>query len=365
MPLLSTLPPEYSKETMATSHTTLTGIGTFRSLPQAVLDHPSIKGRYYYLLPRFLIEDPKEGPKLPYRNPESVQLDRLLLDTYGDMGIVAGLFNGVPFNYSLLQITPKPIEIPADLAEEWRLQAPRFKVGIAQASDSLDRDTEATRSYVGWLLTNSDFLAERNELLRTWNRCIEVFGIPEPMVNDNAHILFTPTDEGKSNHAEHQAFAHGWKEFFLHWGLMGMAGPGLPIPVRSHGVLFGHGLSINDYRNASAGLSNPPTHSLPGAQELRSQLERSMSRPSGGPHLTKWYEIVENVNSQKAVSLKTFARRFQFSHYWTVFTDHYGPPPRGTLDQLLNVFRAHLDVSDETVRADYHAWRAAQRPPSP
>ncbi len=306
----------------------LSAPGKGLELPQWVLNHPLVKDRYYYLLPDVLLRSISRLPALSHVSRETLKLDNEVFKRLESMDATVGLTGGQPLNYSLLMMKHRKIAVPEDLMREWEAINPRARSGIAQAEEALNQDHDGLSAYVGWLLVTPTFLKERDSIMDSWASYIRHFGIPEAIHNDNAQLHFTPSHRETDAFPEQQAFVQTWKKFFIRWHLTGMAGPYLPIPVANHQHLFPCGLTINDYRKSTAGMSISPTQPLPNATELRVKVERLSGMHRGEGHLSPWYEIVEIANQQKAKSLATYKRRLCFAHYWTVFQDHYGPPPR-------------------------------------
>ena len=161
--------------------------------PARFLHHPLVEGRYFFSLPRKLWDSVYNSIDKEAFDAEVVELERTLSDMCGDFSFNVGLWQGRVFSYNLLR------ESPLDLSSaECAATLKKNKIHLEHLARSYEERSKVfhrtTRAYVGWLLTNSDFLDEHDELFAAWTPMIQRWGLDRlgtpPMTG-----MFLPGDD--------------------------------------------------------------------------------------------------------------------------------------------------------------------------
>lgn len=317
---------------------------------------------HFYTLPMELLNILGRSQKLKAFLNRSFAADRAIAEALQRFGSPICVFQSAVISFPFIKELPRP-EIPESLLKEWGWSAEQWELNLNACLGQLEPVNRHCRAYMGWLLTNRDFLRERDLLLARWSAQIQEHGMPIPIANDHAEDMMkepafsackSPATASKAE------FGTDWCAFYKRWQLSGMVGPWLPIPILAHPVAFGHGLSINSYREMATPSSYPAIAPLPDAETLRKEIEAASGRRHGPPHLRRWMEVVENANRQRDPQITQFERLSRFAHLWRVLTSRYAIVI-GCMEELRLNFADFLNVPEGTIQRDLRFIRNAER----
>jgi hypothetical protein len=202
-------------------------------------DHPELQGHTLYAIPEGLLKAiEQEAPDLLSSSEKRFERD---LARYGGVGFHCGrpipfrLFGEVqrqPLNAAeskwrrRIESSARRIErlVDENMSSLGRHQA-EVDARRRRRNEFRNRVLERQRGYVGWLLTNPDFRAERDAFFAQWMRRLRLAsretGIP---ISHEQRPRTTPR----------KTIRHFWADavkFLWKWGLEGMVTPDLPLPI--------------------------------------------------------------------------------------------------------------------------------------
>ncbi|MEW4529426.1 hypothetical protein [Maioricimonas sp. JC845] len=194
------------------------------------------------------------------------------------------------------------------------------------------------RGYLGWLLTNRQFLEEHDVLVDRHRQRLETYGFPAA----------TPSSCSKQQPARinDTAWVHEFRKFFERWRLQGLDAPHLPRPLAPR---------LPDlFANAPAGVcstSLPDIYPTLGRGAMDECLEDALRGAGQPPHLAGWMEIVEKDNPAKN-RIGKLARQFRLQHFWRILHQRHDTALSRRRKALRHCFAEFLNVSEDTVRSD-------------
>ena len=209
-------------------------------------------------------------------------------------------------------------------------------------SERLDALGNPVRGYVGWLLTNPEFLKEHDALFRNNRDAIRCHGIPKPVV---AKPVLADRDENEPFVFEFQDFCHRWR-------LQTFAGPYLPLPIEPQ---------VPDLLSKPEGLAacmGMTTFSLPdifpvsGRGELQSAVDDAVHGGAKPGHLAGWYAIIDSANSAKNPIIR-YVRLFQFQHFVRVLYSRHAAALYRKKTRVLAALADFFSVSEDTIKSDW------------
>jgi hypothetical protein len=142
-------------------------------------DHAQVTGRFYYALPKQLVNLLEAVLGSSTFDPAAWDLERRLAAETDRHWNRVGYRDGFPLDYPYL-FEPAGIEIPNDVRTAWGRSTGQAATLIATWAGAAPRFRGPTVGYCGWLLTNPDFLAEHDALLDRWLGHLFHHPIPGP-----------------------------------------------------------------------------------------------------------------------------------------------------------------------------------------
>ncbi len=341
-------------------------------VPDEFSGHPFVKDRFFYTLPQALLDLIVNGVGLAHGvranrfDSQLLQLERTLGRINDNHTARVGFHRGCPMHFHLLH------RIPIRLSpEEARFvgidpDAPDFADRLNLMNQRTEAPATQARAYLCWLLTNRDFLAERDSFFKKCSRQIAEQGLP-------VGIEESPPDKiiQQRRHIESpRHWVTKFRSLCRKWKLSTFAGPLLPIPfqVQIPVVLPG---------NAAAAVGNgrpmfcvPEIASIGGSGELN-ELVDEITQHDGdaADHLAGWVEIVKRTNTARN-TISTYARRFEYQHLIRVLYSRHCKSLQRSTERVRQAAAHYLDVDDEVLRKDEQwfrdtmgkEWRSAHLP---
>jgi hypothetical protein len=244
--------------------------------------------------------------------------------------------------------SPDPMETFAnvDLNDE-ELNAASAAFGL------FDREALISRAYAGWLLSNTTFLEEHDQLLSKHADAVAIHGIPRVVLPQSDPSALGGKRANASPKLE--SFVNDFEEFFVRWQIFTLVAPYFPWPLGPQQHICTEAIfELQQHQMGDKGsiISVPFGRPLPNRKELREQMEvLARSSDSDSRHLDKWTNIVSSDNSGKK-TLARYGLRFRLMHFWTVLFDRHGHKLRGKKKALRPVFVQFLLAnrrSDDTI----------------
>jgi hypothetical protein len=159
----------------------------------------------------------------------------------------------------------------------------------------MDPLKEQLEGYMGWLVINPVFQAERNELRHKWDDAVaRRRGLPLYSVDQNLELLVAPEDVDY----DRNAMAADFISFYRRWNLTTLTTWDLPQPV---GFNLGGPAAAERFMGIenSAAIQLPPTVRLPARSPVRDIVHTAPE-----DHLTEWKDVL----AQKHQSHFSFTR---------------------------------------------------------
>lgn len=322
------------------------------SIPAGSVASEVIRQGYYYSVPLSLISHIHTYLQLEQGSPRW-QTDLELARLSADSRSCSGYRNGIPLVYSdLAQPEPQP-EISEDLIKSlnWNMNTEQVKLAFKKALPSLSSIARTARAYVGWLITNQQFLAEQDALLQKWAEQIRIWGVAgvgRIVLVAEATGYASPSNADLANQRK---FDEAMRQFLVHWRLNEIIGPDLPVPIRP--MMAGvFPLSVAEQLMQTGGVFNlPDTFPIPSRDELRTLLATVLRPTDDVSHLSEWFHLIRKDNAAKN-TLDKFARLRVIVHYWRVIHSRYSDVLVRRKEKLRLAFAKFLGVSDDTIKLD-------------
>ena len=242
-------------------------------VPSQYQTHPLIDGRYFFTLPKELLDDVVNAVGENYFDPKLLKLESELSSLNGDHSAYIGFRAGHPIPSNLLgpglnlesllhDVTPA---MRAELG--WAL-TPQNSRGLQTASDRLESDKEICRAYCGWLVSNPQFINEQKAFLAKWEGTAKRFGLDAPVPDDDDPVRHTiPT---------YVPFTQERDQFLEKWQLTGLSGPLLPKPPMRHAPLSGGKSAVLPNPGLGTTFFFPSIFPMPNRQELLRMVDEAM-----------------------------------------------------------------------------------------
>jgi hypothetical protein len=197
-----------------------------------------------------------------------------LCESLGAVGIAENGF----VRCSLLKPSPIPPELIKKLSTQFVAEAPKDTANkLTIADERLELFHGQMQAFAGWLLTNPEFLDDRNSLRRR-------------MQNRNLRQSFSAFFIGSDQ---------GFKQFLDKWMLTGLSSWELPIPQGPNlsGVSWPDEVSR---RQGMVNVSMPNTMSMDSRFPLRDVIaEMHVGNRPG--HLTEWFKVLDRKGKSKGM----------------------------------------------------------------
>lgn len=317
------------------------------TVPSQFRSHSLVRGRYFYSIPRQLLERVFEGEV-----GENLEFDQNLYElelsmsaVSGDHSFQIGHWNGQPVLFALMDKPP------------WR-QRDLMETGLSKAkaastaklmNERLSTFSEISGAYCGWLMTNRVFLEEMNGLLRDFGDRMLRWGtsmVGLPISKSMLPGQFNPTGE------------EGWQEydtavleFCVRWRLQGLAGPRIPVPMKP--MISGQFpiTIVNQLMRAGGVFNWPDTFPLFAKDVLRDLIADALQPSSDTQHLEGWHKIIDVRNKAKN-QFPSLERRFRLQHFWRLLRQRHPGIFNRRAARIERAFAAFFGVTESSMHAD-------------
>lgn len=197
------------------------------------------------------------------------------------------------------------------------------------------------KGYLGWLLTNPQFIEEHDDLYSEYAAILSKWG-SEPKRLPLSETLFGVVS-GRDPYQDPRwnDFSQERNDFYFRWRLTEMRGPYLPIPLGSHTNLTVP-VSYFLWSERMTGLYFlPDIVPMPSREEFRLSVNESRRRIDDADQLREWKRIIAGDNQGKN-QIDRFARVFKLQHYWRILGDRHETALRKSTSKLEAAFASYL-----------------------
>lgn len=326
-------------------------------LPLEYRDHPLIKDRPFFTLPKELLNSVQKEIRIDNFDGQLWSLEHALSGICGDHCASVGFWDSQLIPYSLLR--RKRLEISDKVAAELGFTAEQVQAVRTTGAERLERFAFVSRAYAGWLVTNPEFRKEHDLLFSTWDDKIAEHGIPTP-VPASRDIRQHPGETDASSpkgYEVQEADARtrdclaSFENFLIRWRLTNLAAPYLPVPLQPQLPVANLHAVLGHMRHGGEVFYLPDTFPVFSRDELRNILEDALRGGTVPQHLAEWTEIVAADNAAKT-SMVRFARWFELQHYWGALFERHRQSLVGQKGRVEEAMAAFLDVSPDSIHRD-------------
>lgn len=324
-------------------------------------DHPLLKDRYFYALPKPLWEALKASRLESRLNRDLFELEDTVSEACDGCAAMVGVWRNKAVEYR--QFEPiiaigrhaKPQGTPIATSRDMGNDDLALE-GVDDQPRELDRRTERllksvrtmiadwAQGYSGWLLTNRVFLEEHDKFFAE-----NAFALRHSSIRtfDAGKDLPLPRDPNETDLCFREM-----EELCERWALKGFAGPHLPVPITPD-FSSSEPEKVRPFlERCGSSIYMPVTFRLLPPQELRDFLDLAIRPGPLGPHLSGWEKIVKSRKS-----MEREARLFRLQHYWRLMCERHPMVSRGGIDQAETVFGKFLRRSKASVHDDLREIR--------
>ncbi len=313
--------------------------------PARFLRHRLVQDRYFFTLPSNLWDEVYQQIGESAFDDDAVQLEDCLGAICGDHSANAGFLRGRAFPYHHLHRQAFARISAAEMG--WEINQVSLDRQLRLADERTNGLAKTARGYLGWLLTNRQFLDEHDALLNAQVQTIARWG------TSGFGLPVSPIGFDAATSAEQTAFTTAdtrFVEFFCRWRLQGLAAPYLPVPLQP--LMTGRLANAILSRHLQTGglFVVPDTFPVPSRDEFRNMLDDALHR-SPPEHLADWTAIIAGNNTAKQ-SIPRFARIFQLQHLWRVIHHRHRRTVHRRTTTLKQVFASFLQTGERTIHQD-------------
>ena len=331
-------------------------------VPEQYRHHELVAGSVFYTLPVRLLTELVGKCGRGSFDEDLLQMEVALSEKIAHHpGLVGYSEKGEAITYSLLSSQHKLLWDASD-AELDKMSATREKWETTrqQYTDRAAPFLDALRGYCGWLLTNREFLGERDELFATWEDRLARDGIP----------LSGPTMFGGVPHeelvrkvldGEEVRFLQQFETFYARWRLQHLLTAELPEPLAPQIPLLTPVALLTHMKAGGVTLYQPDTMPIPSANLVRQMLD-DVRMSHDNEHLAEWVRIVRK-GRQNDHAVRAFGKIFVLHHYWMQLEQRHPLLFKGRVRQVHEAFAEFLYVSPDAV--DKYRQKIRSRLPAP
>ena len=306
-------------------------------IPDRLISHFEMESGLVYALP----EDLLDALKLPLHKTLSSQF----FSDEGELSAVAELRECVAFRRCLpvrfprLAQSIKPVTAK-DLAST-RVPCEDSEGQSADLTAYLESAHRYRRGYCGWLVQQREFRSEIDSLLETHGAALRATerGFP-PMQLGLERI------PGYSEYTDE--VVQCVQAIYRKWRLQQLATIDLPVPHEPQMA------AANAYVQgvAEGGVTPhiPDIFPIDGTGPVVEQMENARNSLHA-PHLNEWKRLIGSTSRQKK-QVDTYARQFQFQHYFRVIRQRYPDQLRRKKGALYEAFASCFNVSKDAIERD-------------
>ena len=317
-------------------------------VPEEYRGHELVAGRVFYTLPiRLLDLLVKECGRTAF-DPGALRMEVVLSEQLQHNYHLAGYTaTGEAFAYHLLaQDTWADWNPTEEILQTAKIPRADFEKVRTGAPKEFELFEVALRGYVGWLVTNPQYLEERDALFDTWTDMIAAEGIPlsgSTMFGEVAHSeLIQPVSDNRV-----VKFLKAFEQFYARWRLQHLVTKELPEPLSPQSPVVTPLALLTHMKTGGVTLYQPDTMPVPGRDRLRKALD-TVRLHQDNDHLAAWIKV-SRLSRPSDSAMTAFRRIFIQHHYWTALEQRHPQIFRGNVGRIQNAFAEYLYVSPDSV----------------
>ena len=307
------------------------------NIPERLISHFEMESGLVYALPAELLD----ALKLPLHKTLSPQVfsDERELSAVAEQRECVAFRRCLPVRFPRLAQSIKPVT--AKDLDSTLVPCENPEGQAAALTANLKNAHRYSRGYCGWLVQQREFRSEIDSLRETHGEAFSAteLGFP-PMQLGLERIPGYPeyTDEG----------VQCVQAIFRKWRLQQLATIDLPVPHEPQMA------AANAYVQgvAEGGVTPhiPDIFPIDGTGPVVEQMENARNSLHA-PHLNEWKKLIGSTSRQKK-KVDTYARQFQFQHYFRVIRQRYPDQLRRKKQALYEAFASYFEASRDAIERD-------------
>ena len=244
-----------------------------------------------------------------------------------------------PVRFPRLARTIKPITANDFASTQVPCENP--EVQAANLTAYLQNGRRYSLGYCGWLVQQCDFWSEIDLLLKTHGDTFSETKLGFPPMRLGLEPSLVPSEYTDES-------VDCAKAIYGKWRLQKMATTDLPVPHEPQMA------AANAYvQSAAEGAVTPhipDIFPIDGTGPIVEQMENARNSRQA-PHLNEWKKLIGSESRQKKL-VDTYARQFQFQHYFRVIRQRYSDQLRRKKGALYQAFASYFEVSKDAIERD-------------
>ena len=266
--------------------------------------HPLISNRYFFGLPPKLLDAAIQGVGRSKFGSDELDLEHDVSRICEDFSNTVGVYRGHGLTYSDLAYDPS-IQMTWEQAQECRLQFrneeefDRWKIGMQAC---LLAQAKNRRAYLGWLLTNKQFIQEHDQIILHWEELLRVTGFVGIGSGVSERYFSSSVMDSISEERLEQCHAN-FSQFFGRWRINGLAAPYLPKVLSISASVTPPIPRLHNADANSVFLTIPDIMPVPSRDTLRSIIDDVLATKSDRSQLEDWLPLV-SIRSRSSRELE-------------------------------------------------------------
>jgi len=322
--------------------------GTDRNLrsfvvPSEIAQHPRVANRYFYSFPERLLNLIIQHVGQDRFDAQLLEMERQISALVGDPSVYVGIRREAPIAYGYLE--PSKLDLSYDDVKHrgWGKSEQEIHEFLRIANPRRDAVAEPIRGYCGWLMTNSAYLAEHDQLIGQHVDRIRDHDFPKPVLASfGSPMPKSPSDE---------PWVSAFRQFYSRWRLQSLVGPGLPMPLPP--LMPSLPAVAGNLAAAEGGASifMPDIIPLPTRGILSEAIEDAVHGRRSPEQLAEWHHIIRRENPAKN-AVPRYARLFSLQHFSRIVHARHPAAVHRKETRLTSAFATFFGVSDDSIRKD-------------
>ncbi len=204
----------------------------------------------------------------------------------------------------------------------------------------------ALSGYAGWLVTNPEFLAERDQLFTTWKTFVKKEGVPRSGPTTFGNLEHT-TLARKVTNSGVVGFLKAFENFYARWRLQHLVTRELPQPLAPQIPLLTPLAPLTHMKTGGVTLYQPDTMPIPGRDRLIDVLT-DVRHLQANDHLAGWLKLSRRDRSSDH-SMQAVGQEFRLHHYWSILEQRHPTALERNVGRAQEAFGEFLGVDSATV----------------
>lgn len=318
-------------------------------VPEPYVDHELVAGRVFYILPCDLLR-----PLIDTCGEKAFVSDLLKLEAvlsarlHRNQRLIGYNRSGEGFDHTLLPFRDVPLPNPSDrfLKEIGRTRE-SYDCFLKEAPKRLGPYRDALRGYLGWLITNRQYLSERDTLFSNWHPEILTIGIPQSGPTITGSIKPNPYTRLVESQRSSD-FLSEFEQFYARWRLQHLITRELPEPLAPQIPIAAPAALQTNMRTGCVSLYQPDTVPVASRDMIRDILEEIRTHEDDNNHLKEWHAIVRK-SRQNDHTLRKYGQILNLHFYWSRLRERHPNLFKGRVGKIQAAFGNYLGVDSKAI----------------